>query len=151
MRDDDTPVPVLLSGARTPFGCFRGSLAPLHASQLGAHAIRAALVRAEVAAADVDAVVLGQVVQAGTGQGPARHASTAAGTSHDVPAMTVNKICLPGLSAIIDAARLVRLGEADVVVAGGQESMTRSPHLLHGARTGLGYGAPPSWTPPPTP
>ena len=137
---DDATTPVLLSGARTPFGRFMGALSSLSAPQLGAVAVRAALERGGVDAGDVDQVVLGQVVQAGAGQGPARQAAIAAGIGWDVPTSTVNKICLSGLSTITDAARLVRLGEAAVVVAGGQESMSRAPHVLHGARTGLGYG-----------
>ncbi len=137
---DDALVPVLLGGARTPFGRFLGALSSLTAPELGAVAVRAALERAGITAADVDQVVLGQVVQAGAGQGPARQAAVAAGIGWDVPTSTVNKICLSGLSSITDAARMIRLGEASVVVAGGQESMSRAPHVLHGARAGLGYG-----------
>ena len=137
---DDATTPVLLAGARTPFGRFLGALSSVSAAQLGAIAVRAALERGGVEAGDVDQVVLGQVVQAGAGQGPARQAAIAAGIGWDVPTTTVNKICLSGLSTITDAARLVRLGEAAVVVAGGQESMSRAPHVLHGARSGLGYG-----------
>jgi acetyl-CoA C-acetyltransferase len=136
----DETVPVLVAGARTPFGRFRGGLASLRAPELGAAAIRGALERAGITAEDVDQVILGQVVQAGAGQGPARQASVGAGIGWDVPTSTVNKICLSGLSAITDAARLIRLGEARVVVAGGQESMTAAPHLLHGVRSGLGFG-----------
>ncbi|GII97833.1 acetyl-CoA C-acetyltransferase [Sediminihabitans luteus] len=137
---DDATTPVLLHGARTPFTRFRGALASLSATALGAHAIRGALDAAGVAASDVDAVIMGQVIQAGAGQGPARQAAIAAGIGWDVPATTVNKLCLSGLTAIIDAARLVRTGEAQVVVAGGQESMTNAPHLLLGSRDGHAFG-----------
>ncbi len=131
---------VILGGARTPFTRFTGQLASLTAPQLGAHAIRAALTRTGVEATDVDAVIMGQVVQAGSGQGPARQASILAGIGWDVPTVTINKLCLSGLTAVIDAARLIRAGEADVVVAGGQESMTNAPHLLLGSRASFGLG-----------
>lgn len=138
-REDET-TPVLLHGARTPFTRFRGALASLTAVELGAHAIRGALAAARVDAADVDAVILGQVIQAGARQGPARQAAVAAGIGWDVPAVTINKLCLSGLTAVVDAARLVRTGEAQVVVAGGQESMTNAPHLLLGSRDGTAFG-----------
>ncbi|WP_434019664.1 acetyl-CoA C-acyltransferase [Paraoerskovia sediminicola] len=136
----DATTPVLLHGARTPFGKFRGALSSLSAADLGAHAIRGSLAAAGVDPADVDAVIMGQVVQAGSGQGPARQASIGAGLGWDVPATTINKLCLSGLTAIIDAARLVRTGEARVVVAGGQESMTNAPHLMLGSRAGVAFG-----------
>jgi acetyl-CoA C-acetyltransferase len=139
VSDDTTPV--LLGGARTPFAKFNGAFAPLSAVELGAHAIRAALARAGVAPDAVDAVVVGQVVQAGAGQGPARQASLRAGIGWDVPTVTINKLCLSGLTAVVDAARLVRTGEAAVVVAGGQESMTNAPHLLLGSRERFGLGS----------
>ncbi len=131
---------VIVGAARTPYGKIAGSLASLSAVQLGAHAIAAALERATVAPADVDAVVLGQVLQAGVGQNPARQAALGAGLDPRVHASAVNKVCLSGLTAIIDAARLIRAGEATVVVAGGMESMTHAPHLLPGTRTGWLYG-----------
>ncbi|MDH6236496.1 acetyl-CoA C-acetyltransferase [Cryobacterium sp. CG_9.6] len=131
---------VILAGSRTPQGRVNGQLASLTAVQLGSAAITGALERAGVAPDQVDVVLMGQVLQAGAGQNPARQSSIAAGIPWNVPAMTLNKVCLSGLAAIIDAARLVRLGEADVVVAGGQESMTRAPHLLPGSRTGWAYG-----------
>jgi acetyl-CoA C-acetyltransferase len=132
---------VVVAAARTPLGRFRGALAPLSAVELGAVAARAALERAGgLTAADVDAVVVGQVLQAGAGQNPARQAAVAAGVPLGTPAVTVNKVCLSGLTAVIDAARLLRTGEATVALAGGQESMTNAPHLLPGARLGLGYG-----------
>ncbi len=131
---------VLLSFARTPMTRLNGALSSLPAAALGAAAIRAALARAGVAAAEVDAVLMGQVVQAGAGQNPARQAAHGAGIPWSVPATTVNKVCLSGLTTIIDAARLIRAGEADVVVAGGQESMSQAPHLLPGSRRGWTYG-----------
>ncbi|MGO4433945.1 acetyl-CoA C-acyltransferase [Arthrobacter sp. S39] len=133
-------VPVILGGARTPFGRFRGGLASLSASDLGAHAIRTALERSGVAAHQIEAVIMGQVIQAGAGQGPARQASLVAGIGWDVPTVTVNKLCLSGLTAVIDAARMIRAGEADFVVAGGQESMTNAPHLVKGIRGGVTIG-----------
>ncbi|MGO4585806.1 acetyl-CoA C-acetyltransferase [Arthrobacter sp. 2RAF6] len=136
----DAHIPVILGGARTPFGRFRGGLAPLSASELGAHAIRAALERTGVRAEQIEAVIVGQVIQAGAGQGPARQSSLAAGVGWDVPTVTVNKLCLSGLTAVIDAARMVRAGEADFIVAAGQESMTNAPHLLKGLRAGVAIG-----------
>jgi acetyl-CoA C-acetyltransferase len=139
MSDDTTPV--ILGGARTPFARFNGAFASLPATALGAHAIRAALQRSRVPADAVDTVIVGQVIQAGSGQGPARQASIAAGIGWDVPTITINKLCLSGLTAVIDAARLIRTGEATVVVAGGQESMTNAPHLLLKSREPFGLGA----------
>ncbi|MCT1602885.1 acetyl-CoA C-acetyltransferase [Kocuria sp. p3-SID1433] len=135
-----TTDPVIVGGARTPFTRLLGAQASLSAVELGTAAIRGALERSGVRAESVDTVLMGQVVQAGAGQNPARQSAIAAGIGRDVPAMTINKVCLSGLAAIIDAARLVRLGEASVVVAGGQESMTSAPHLLPGSRTGHKYG-----------
>ena len=131
---------VVVSAARTPQGRLRGSLASLTAVELGAVAARAALERAGDLAAGVDAVIFGQVLLAGAGQNPARQTAVAAGVGMNVPAVTVNKVCLSGLTAMIDGARLLRTGEASVVLVGGQESMTNAPHLLPGARSGFGYG-----------
>ncbi|WP_456788300.1 acetyl-CoA C-acetyltransferase [Cellulomonas sp. P5_C5] len=131
---------VILSFARTPMARLNGGLSSLSAAALGAVAIRGALDRAGVPDSLVDQVLMGQVVQAGAGQNPARQAAVAAGLPWTVPAMTVNKVCLSGLTAIIDAARTIRLGEASVVVAGGQESMSQAPHLLPGSRRGWTYG-----------
>ena len=131
---------VIVGGARTPQGRLNGQLAPFTAVQLGAFAIRGALDKSGVDAAAVDAVIMGHVVQAGCGQNPARQAAVAAGIGWNVPSVTINKVCLSGLAAVIDASRLIRGGEASVVVAGGQESMTRGPHLLPGARQGWTYG-----------
>ncbi|MCU1572173.1 MAG: acetyl-CoA acetyltransferase [Micrococcaceae bacterium] len=132
---------VILSGARTPSGRLNGQLSPFTAVELGSRAIQAALERAGVSAADVDAVLMGQVLQAGAGQNPARQSSIGAGIGWNVPAVTLNKVCLSGLTAVIDAARMIRAGDATVVVAGGQESMTRAPHVLPGSRQGWTYGA----------
>ncbi|MCQ1945626.1 acetyl-CoA C-acetyltransferase [Arthrobacter sp. zg-Y1171] len=139
---EGTAVPevVIVGGARTPQGRLNGQLSAFTAVELGAFAIKGALDKAGVDAADVDSVIMGHVVQAGCGQNPARQASIKAGIGWDVPAVTVNKVCLSGLAAVIDAARLIRGGEATVVVAGGQESMTRGPHLLPGSRQGWNYG-----------
>jgi acetyl-CoA C-acetyltransferase len=131
---------VIVGGARTPFARLNGALAPLPAAALGGAAIAGALERAGVPATDVDAVVMGHVVQAGCGQNPARQAAIAAGIGWDVPTVTVNKVCLSGLAAVTDAARQIRLGEAEVIVAGGQESMSLAPHLLPGSRQGWTYG-----------
>jgi len=132
---------VILSAARTPQGRLNGQLAAKTAVQLGSHAIKAAVERAGIDPEDVQAVIMGQVLQAGAGQNPARQSSVGAGLGWDVPTVTLNKVCLSGLTAVIDAARLIRSGEADVVVAGGQESMTRAPHLLPGSRQGWNYGS----------
>src|SRR3954469_13266940 len=131
---------VILGGARTPTGRLNGQLAGFSAVQLGSKAIAAALERAGVAPERVDAVIIGHVVQAGAGQNPARQSSIGAGLGWNVPTVTINKVCLSGLAAVTDAARLIRAGEADVVVAGGQESMTNGPHLLPGSRQGWTYG-----------
>jgi acetyl-CoA C-acetyltransferase len=132
---------VILAGSRTPQGRINGQLAALTAVQLGTAAIAGALERAGVAPEQVDAVLMGQVLQAGCGQNPARQSAIAAQIPWNVPAMTLNKVCLSGLAAVVDAARLIRLGEATVVVAGGQESMTHAPHLLPGSRQGWPYGS----------
>ena len=136
----DTDV-VIVAAARTPQGRLQGQLAPLTAVQLGAAAIAGALDRGGIPAGAVDAVLVGQVLQAGLGQNGARQAAIAAGIGWDVHAATINKVCLSGLTAIIDAARMLRLGDATVVVAAGMESMTRAPHLLMNSREGYAYGA----------
>lgn len=131
---------VILSGARTPQGRLNGQLARFSAVELGAMAVSAALDRSGIAADTVDAVIIGQVVQAGAGQNPARQTAIAAGIGWNTPTVTINKVCLSGLAAITDAARLIRSGEADIVVAGGQESMSNGPHILPGSRQGWTYG-----------
>ena len=134
------PDVVIVAGARTPFGRIMGGLAARSAVELGTVAIRGALEKAGVSPDDVDAVIMGQVLQAGAGQNPAKQSAVAAGIPWRVPAITLNKVCLSGLVAIADAARLIRLGEAQVVVAGGQESMTNAPHVLPASRKGQLYG-----------
>jgi len=132
---------VIVAAARTPQGRLKGQLAALTAVQLGSAAIRGALERGGIPAEAVDAVLVGQVLQAGAGQNAARQAAIGAGIGWDVHAATINKVCLSGLTAIIDAARMLRLGDASVVVAAGMESMTRAPHLLMNSREGYAYGS----------
>src|SRR5580693_5915604 len=132
--------PVIVGGARTPVGRLVGSLASKSASDLGGVAIAGALQRAGIAPDRVQYVIMGQVLQAGAGQITARQAAVAAGIAMDVPALTVNKVCLSGLDAIALASQLIRLGEYDVIVAGGMESMTQAPHLLKNSRAGYKYG-----------
>ncbi len=135
------PAPVyLVDGARTPIGRFNGSLASFSVTDLGGKAIAAALDAAGVGAEHVDHVVMGHVLGAGAGQSAARNASVKGGVGMDVPAVTVNKVCLSGLQAINYGWMLIATGQADVVVAGGMESMTQAPYLLPKARSGYGYG-----------
>ena len=136
----ETRQPVIVGGARTPVGRLLGSLASKSASELGGVAIAGALDRAGVRPDQVEYVIMGQVLQAGAGQITARQAAVAAGIGMTVPALTVNKVCLSGLDAIALAAQLIRLGEYDVIVAGGMESMTQAPHLLPNSRAGYKYG-----------
>ena len=135
---------VIVAGARTPVGKLLGSLKDFSASDLGAIAIAGALEKAfpnnEAPASLVEYVIMGQVLTAGAGQMPARQAAVAAGIGWDVPALTINKMCLSGIDAIALADQLIRAGEFDVVVAGGQESMTKAPHLLMDSRAGYKYG-----------
>jgi acetyl-CoA C-acetyltransferase len=131
---------VIVGGARTPIGKLLGALKGLAATDLGGIAIAGALERSGLRADHVDYVILGQVLQAGTGQLPARQAAVKAGIPMSVPAMTVNKVCLSGLAAVAYADQLIRAGECDLVVAGGMESMTSAPHLLPGSRGGYKYG-----------
>ncbi|MGL4257070.1 MAG: acetyl-CoA C-acetyltransferase [Microbacterium sp.] len=138
MNHDDV---VIVAAARTPQGRLKGQLAPLTAVQLGSAAIRGALAQGGIPAEAVDAVLVGQVLAAGAGQNPARQAAVGAGIGWDVHAGSVNKVCLSGLTAIIDGARMLAVGDASVVVAAGMESMTRAPHLLMGSRDGWTYGS----------
>jgi acetyl-CoA C-acetyltransferase len=131
---------VIVSGARTPIGRFNGGLASLTGAQLGAHAISAALERAGLTGDQVDHVVMGQVLQAGQGQITARQAAVAAGIPMDVPALTINKVCLSGLNAVYLADQMIAAGDADVVVAGGMESMTNAPYLMAEGRGGFKMG-----------
>jgi acetyl-CoA C-acetyltransferase len=132
--------PVIIDGARTPIGRLLGSLAGFSAAELGGFAITGALGRASIDPNDVQYVIMGHVLQAGTGQITSRQAAVKAGIPMTTPAVTVNKVCLSGLDAIAMAADLVRLGEYDVIVAGGMESMTNAPHLLKNSRRGFKYG-----------
>ncbi|MEZ0385261.1 acetyl-CoA C-acetyltransferase [Mycobacterium sp. pW045] len=131
---------VIVAGARTPIGKLMGSLKDFSGSDLGAIAIAGALEKAGVPASLVEYVIMGQVLTAGAGQMPARQASVGAGIGWDVPALSINKMCLSGIDAIALADQLIRAGEFDVVVAGGQESMTKAPHLLMDSRSGYKYG-----------
>src|SRR5438132_8144183 len=131
---------LILSAARTAIGKYQGTLAELSAPQLGAVAVAEVLRRARVAADHVDEVIMGHVLQAGVGQNPARQAALKAGLPDTVAAFTVNKVCGSGLKAVMLAAQAIRAGDADVVAAGGMESMSRAPYLLFGARAGWKYG-----------
>ena len=131
---------VIVSGARTPIGRFNGSLSGLTATDLGGLAIKAAVERSGISPNEVQYLIMGQVLQAGAGQGPARLAGIKGGLPMDIPSITVNKVCLSGLNAIALADQLIRAGEVDVIVAGGMESMTNSPHLLMNSRTGFKLG-----------
>jgi acetyl-CoA C-acetyltransferase len=135
------PTPVIVSAARTPIGRFLGSLSTLSASDLGAVAIKAALERAKVDPAEIGEVIMGNVLQAGVGQAPARQAMIKAGIPAAVPAMTINKVCGSGLQAVMLAAQAIRAGDEQLLVAGGQESMSSAPHLVFGMRNGIKFGA----------
>ncbi|WP_374657559.1 acetyl-CoA C-acetyltransferase [Inhella sp.] len=132
---------VIVSAARTAIGKFGGSLAKVSAPELGATAIRAALERAKLAPDQVGELILGQVLTAGSGQNPARQSGIRAGLPHGVPAMTINKVCGSGLKAVMLAVQAIRDGDSDIVVAGGQENMSASPHVLLGSRDGQRMGA----------
>jgi acetyl-CoA C-acetyltransferase len=132
--------PVILSAVRTPVGKFLGGLAPLTAPELGARVVREAARRAGVDLNQIDEVIMGNVLQAGVGQNPARQAALGGGVDAHVAAMTINKVCGSGLKAVSLAAQAVALGDAELVVAGGMESMSNAPYLVKGARTGLRLG-----------
>src|ERR687890_2357380 len=132
---------VIVAGARTPMGRLLGSLKSFSGADLGGFAIKAALERSGITPDQVQYVIMGQVLQAGAGQIPARQAAVKAGIPMNVPALTINKVCLSGLDAVALADQLIRAGEFDIVVAGGQESMTNAPHLLPKSREGFKYGA----------
>ena len=134
-------MPYIISGCRTPIGKFLGGLASVPAPKLAALCIAEVLRRAEIAPADVDEVILGQILTAGVGQAPARQAALAAGIPPTVAALTVNKMCGSGLKAVMIADQVIRAGDARVVVAGGMENMSRAPHLLVGTREGWKYGS----------
>jgi acetyl-CoA C-acetyltransferase len=131
---------VILGAARTPIGAFLGGLAPISAPKLGAIAIKCALERAGVTRDQVDEVFMGNVIQAGVGQAPARQAALGAGIPNSVPCTTVNKVCGSGLKAVMLASSQIKAGEARLVVAGGMESMSNAPYLMRGMRTGLPLG-----------
>jgi len=131
---------VIAGGLRTAIGKFGGALARVPAPELGATVIRALLERSGVGPEDVSEVILGQVLTAGSGQNPARQASIRAGLPHAIPAMTINKVCGSGLKAVMLAAQAIRCGDADIVIAGGQENMSASPHVLPGSRDGFRMG-----------
>jgi len=130
----------IVSGARTPIGKMSGALASFSAAELGGFAISAALQRAGVEPREVDHVIMGQVLMAGQGQVPSRQAATRAGIPMSVPSVSVNKVCLSGLNAIYLADQMIATGDADIVVAGGMESMTNAPYLAMGARSGFRFG-----------
>jgi acetyl-CoA C-acetyltransferase len=140
MAQDPKTTAVIVSAVRTPIGRFLGGLAPLSAPELGAIAIREALERSGIERDDLDEAIMGNVVQAGVGQAPARQAAYHGGVPETVPAMTINKVCGSGLKAVMLAAQAIRAGDARAVVAGGMESMSNAPHLLRGYREGVKFG-----------
>ena len=140
MSDSARPTSVIVAGARTPIGRLLGGLKGQSAAELGGVAIQGALDKAGVSGEQVDYVIMGQVIQAGTGQITARQAAVKAGIPMTVPSITINKVCLSGINAIALADQLIRAGEHEVVVAGGMESMTQAPHLLPKSREGFKYG-----------
>ncbi|ROR89881.1 acetyl-CoA C-acetyltransferase [Nocardioides aurantiacus] len=131
---------VIVAGARTPIGRLLGGLKGLSAAELGGVAIKGALEKAGVSGDQVDYLIMGQVIQAGAGQNPARTAGIAAGLPMSLPSITINKVCLSGVNAIATADALIRSGQHEIVVAGGMESMTNAPHLLPKSREGFKYG-----------
>jgi acetyl-CoA C-acetyltransferase len=136
----DTTTPVILSACRTPVGKYLGGLAPLTAPQLGALVVREAVRRAAVDGAAIEEVILGNVLQGGEGQAPARQAAIHAGLSGVIPAMTINKVCGSGLKAVMLAAQAIKAGDAECLVAGGMESMSNAPHYVYGMRGGIKAG-----------
>ena len=137
---DKSRIPVIVAAARTPIGKFLGSIAALTAPELGAIAIRAALERSGIPASEVNEVIMGNVVQGGVGQAPARQAMLKAGVPATVSALTINKVCGSGLKAVMLAAQSIKAGDAQVVVAGGQESMSNAPYYVSGMRNGVKLG-----------
>jgi acetyl-CoA C-acetyltransferase len=137
---DPSRTPVIVSAARTPIGKFLGGLAPLQAPELGAIAVRAAIQRAGIGVDEVEEVILGNVVQGGVGQAPARQAAIKAGVPATVSALTINKVCGSGLKAVMLAAQAIKAGDRQVVVAGGQESMSNAPYYVYGMRNGVKLG-----------
>ena len=137
---DKSRIPVIVAAARTPIGKFLGALSSLTAPELGAIAIREALARAGIPAADVNEVIMGNVVQGGVGQAPARQAMLKAGVPSSVSALTINKVCGSGLKAVMLAAQSIKAGDAQVIIAGGQESMSNAPYYVYGMRNGVKLG-----------
>src|SRR5881398_3856369 len=137
---DKSRTPVIVGAARTPIGKFLGALSPLSAPELGGIAIREALKRSRVPADDVQEVIMGHVIQGGTGQAPARQAALKAGLPATVSAVTVNKVCGSGLKAVMLAAQAIKAGDRSVIVAGGQESMSNAPYYVYGMRNGVKLG-----------
>jgi acetyl-CoA C-acetyltransferase len=134
---DKSRIPVIVGAARTPIGKFLGALSPLTAPELGAIAIREALKRSKVSPDDVDEVIMGHVIQGGTGQAPARQAALKSGLPATVSAVTVNKVCGSGLKAVMLASQAIKAGDAQVIIAGGQESMSNAPYYVYGMRSGV--------------
>src|SRR3954469_12629490 len=137
---DSNRTPVIVSAARTPIGKFLGGLALLSAPELGAVAIKAALERAGIAGGDVQEVIMGNVIQGGVGQAPARQALLKSGIPATVSAVTINKVCGSGLKAVMLAAQAIKAGDAEVIVAGGMESMSYAPYYVFGMRNGVKLG-----------
>src|SRR5438045_712654 len=137
---DSSREPVIIAAARTPIGKFLGALSPLSAPELGAVAIRAALERSKVPADQIEEVIMGNVIQGGVGQAPARQAALKGGIPATVSAMTINKVCGSGLKAVMLAAQSIKAGDRQVVVAGGQESMSNAPYYNYGMRGGVKLG-----------
>src|SRR5512132_1485110 len=137
---DKSHTPVIVGAARTPIGKFLGALSTLSAPELGAIAIREALRRSKVPAEDVQEVIMGHVIQGGTGQAPARQAALKAGIPATVSAVTVNKVCGSGLKAVMLASQAIKAGDAQVIIAGGQESMSNAPYYVYGMRNGTKLG-----------
>ncbi len=136
----DSTTPVILSAVRTPIGRYLGGLSSFTAPQLGAMVIREAVSRARIDGNGVDSVIMGQVVQGGSGQAPARQAQIHAGLSPSIPAVTINMVCGSGLKAVMLASQAIRAGDAECVVAGGQEAMSAAPHYVYGMRNGIKAG-----------
>src|SRR5215208_3899597 len=137
---DATRIPVIVSAARTPIGKFLGGLSSVTAPELGAVAIRAALERAGIDGGEVEEVIMGNVIQGGVGQAPARQALLKSGIPATVSAVTVNKVCGSGLKAVMLAAQAIKAGDAEVIVAGGMESMSNAPYYVYGMRNGVKLG-----------
>src|SRR3954464_3052431 len=137
---DTSRIPVIVSAARTPIGKFLGGLAPLSAPELGAIAIPAAVERPGIDLQAIEEVIMGNVIQGGVGQAPARQAAIKSGIPATVSALTINKVCGSGLKAVMLAAQAIKAGDADVIVAGGMESMSNAPYYVYGMRNGVKLG-----------